>query len=232
MHAATLLCVLALWIAPLSAALADEGQRIISVTGQGQVSAEPDMATVRVGVTHEDREAKAAMDRVAENARQVMAQLEAAGIAPRDMQTGSLSLNPVWSNRSSSSQPARITGFVAAISVTVRVRELPKLGEVLDAVISDGANQLGGIQFGFQDPNPMMEEARRKAVADGQAKAAVLADAAGVVLGPLQSLSEHGGGGRPQPVMMEMAARDASIPIAAGEASLSASVSMVYTIGE
>ena len=78
----------------------------------------------------------------------------------------------------------------------------------------------------------MMEEARRKAVADGQAKAAVLADAAGVVLGPLQSLSEHGGGGRPQPVMMEMAARDASIPIAAGEASLSASVSMVYTIGE
>ena len=145
MHAATLLCVLALWIAPLSAALADEGQRIISVTGQGQVSAEPDMATVRVGVTHEDREAKAAMDRVAENARQVMAQLEAAGIAPRDMQTGSLSLNPVWSNRSSSSQPARITGFVAAISVTVRVRELPKLGEVLDAVISDGAQLIGPV---------------------------------------------------------------------------------------
>ena len=232
MRVAGFFVVLALLVAPVSAVRAEEGKRIISVSGQGQVFAEPDMATVRIGVTHEDRQAKAAMDRVAEAVRKVLAQLESAGIAPRDMQTGSLSLNPVWNHRSSSSEPARITGFVANISVTVRVRDLPLLGTVLDAVVSDGANELGGIQFGFQDPEPLMEEARRNAVADGRAKADVLAEAAGVALGPLQTLSEHGGGARPQAMMMEMAARDAAIPIAAGELGLSVSVSMVYAIGE
>ncbi len=212
-------------------AIAESALRLVSVTGQGQVTAEPDMATIRIGVTHEDEEAKVAMDRTADAATKVLTQLEAAGLDPRDVQTGSVSLNPVWTNRGSSNEPARITGFVATISVTARVRDLDSLGSVLDAVINDGANQLGGIEFGIQDPAPLMEQARRNAVADGQAKADVLADAAGITLGPLQSMSE-GGVARPQGVMMAMEARDASIPIAAGELTLSATVSMVYQIGE
>ena len=212
-------------------AVAEEQMRAITVTGQGQVFAEPDMATVNVGVTHQDRDAEEAMLRASRGAAQVIGQLQGLGIEGRDMQTSTVSLSPVWNNRNSSSEPPRITGFVANISVTVRVRDLPILGMVLDAVVSDGANQLGGIQFGFQDPDPLMEQARREAVANGRAKAMVLADAAGVNLGPLQSLSEQGGV-RPQPMMMEMAARDASVPIAAGELSLSASVSMVYQIAD
>jgi uncharacterized protein YggE len=214
-----------------SPAWADDRMRAITVTGQGQVFAEPDMATVRVGVTHQDRDAEEAMVRASRGAAQVLGQLQAMGIEGRDMQTSTVSLSPVWNNRSSSSEPPRITGFVANISVTVRVRDLPMLGMVLDAVVDDGANQLGGIQFGFQDPDPLMEQARREAVADGRAKATVLADAAGVGLGALQSMSEQGGA-RPQAMMMEMAARDASVPIAAGEMSLSASVSMVYEIAD
>lgn len=210
---------------------ADDQKRVITVIGQGEVSAEPDMATVTVGVTHQDRDAEEAMLRASRGAAQVLGQLQELGIEGRDMQTSTVSLSPVWSNRNSSTDPARITGFVANISVTMRVRDLPILGMVLDAVVSDGANQLGGIQFGFQDPDPLMEQARRAAVADGRAKATVLADAAGVKLGSLQSLSEQGGA-RPQPMMMEMAARDASVPIAAGELNLNASVSMVYQIAE
>lgn len=210
---------------------ADDQKRVITVIGQGEVSAEPDMATVTVGVTHQDRDAEEAMLRASRGAAQVLGQLQELGIEGRDMQTSTVSLSPVWSNRNSSTDPARITGFVANISVTMRVRDLPILGMVLDAVVSDGANQLGGIQFGFQDPDPLMEQARRAAVADGRAKATVLADAAGVKLGSLQSLSEQGGV-RPQPMMMEMAARDASVPIAAGELNLNASVSMVYQIAE
>lgn len=210
---------------------ADDQKRVITVIGQGEVSAEPDMATVTVGVTHQDRDAEEAMLRASRGAAQVLGQLQELGIEGRDMQTSTVSLSPVWSNRNSSTDPARITGFVANISVTMRVRDLPILGMVLDAVVSDGANQLGGIQFGFQDPDPLMEQARRAAVADGRAKATVLADAAGVELGSLQSLSEQGGV-RPQPMMMEMAARDASVPIAAGELNLNASVSMVYQIAE
>lgn len=221
----------ALFIVGHASAVADEQMRAITVTGQGEVFAEPDMATVTVGVTHQDRDAEEAMLRASRGAAQVLGQLQDMGIEGRDMQTSTVSLRPVWSNRNASSEPARITGFVASISVSVRVRDLPILGMVLDAVVSDGANQLEGIQFGFLDPDPLMEEARRDAVVDGRAKAEVLADAAGVTLGPLQSLSEHGGG-RPQPMMMELAARDASVPIAAGEMSLSASVSMVYRIAD
>uniref|UniRef100_UPI000682CD0F SIMPL domain-containing protein n=1 Tax=Aestuariivita boseongensis TaxID=1470562 RepID=UPI000682CD0F len=172
-------------------AWAEEAMRVITVTGQGQVFAEPDMATVSVGVTHEDKEASAAMAKAADGAAKILARVEEAGIAPRDVQTGSITLNPVWNNRSASSEVPRITGFVASISVTIRVRDLPKLGGVLDAVVTDGANQLGGISFGMQDPKPLMEEARRQAVADGRAKAEVLAEAAGVTLGALQSLNEQ-----------------------------------------
>ena len=212
-------------------AMAEEHTRVIAVTGQGEVVAEPDMATVRVGVTHQDRDAEQAMLRASQGAAQVLGRLQGLGIEGRDLQTSTVSLNPVWSNRNASSEPAQITGFVANITVTVRVRDLPILGLVLDEVVEDGANQLGGIQFGFQDPDPLMEQARRDAVADGRAKAMVLADAAGVELGALQSLSEQGAV-RPQPMMMEMAARDASVPIAAGELSLNASVSMVYQIAD
>lgn len=213
------------------AALAEETMRVITVTGTADVTDAPDMATVQIGVTHEDPQAALAMERAAAGAAGVLERLTASGIAERDVQTGTLSLNPVWSDMRASDTPPQITGFVARISMTVRVRDLETLGGVLDAVVTDGANQLGGIQFGFQDPDPMMDEARRQAVANGRARAELLAEAAGVTLGPLQSLSEHGGNGRP--IMMEMrAASDAGIPIVAGEISLNASVSMVYRIAE
>ncbi|MFY9212982.1 MAG: SIMPL domain-containing protein [Aestuariivita sp.] len=230
MRLAALTLSLGLVFAGSTVALAEQTLRMISVSGQGEVAAEPDMATVRIGVTYESAEASEAMAQTSQGASKVLARLQEAGIAPRDLQTGSISLNPVWSNNRQTDEPARITGFVASISVTARVRALETLGFVLDAVVSDGANHLGGIQFGFQNPDPLMDEARRRAVADGQAKARLLADAAGVALGPLQSMSEFGGA--PRPESFALASRAADMPIATGELSLSANVSMVYAIGE
>lgn len=214
-------------------AASDPVPRQITVTGEGLVDAQPDLATLTLGVTNEATEAQAAMAATSDAVARVLERLTAMGIEAHDVQTQRFSLNPVWSNRGNSgSDPAKITGFTASNMVMVRVRDLDALGQVLDAVISDGANDFNGLRFGVQNSNPLQNEARAAAVKDGIAKATLLAEAAGVTLGPVVSISDHGGGG-PRPMMMEMAAaRDSSVPIAAGEVTLSASVSMVFTIAD
>ncbi len=214
-------------------ARAEPVPRQITVTGEGRVEAAPDMATIILGVTNEAPEAKAAMDATSEAVAQVLDRLSALGLAPRDIQTQRLNLSPVWSGRNASGGGrARITGFVASNMVMARVRDIETLGTVLDAVISEGANDFNGLHFGIQDQKPIIEAARKAAVADGIAKAQQLAQAAGVTLGPVVSMAEHGGH-TPRPMMMEMAAaRDNAIPVAAGEMTLTASVSMVFAIAE
>lgn len=211
--------------------LADEIRRQITVTGEGSVAVVPDMATINLGVTHQAKEAGAAMSAVSGATAAMLQRLTDLGVDARDMQTSSLSLNPVWSNSSSStSGNPKITGFLASNSVRVRVLELADLGRIMDAVISSGANDFKGLQFSVQEPDPLMDLARQKAVANAMDKALLLTTAAGVTLGAVQSIAEHGGG---RPVMMEMAAaRSSSVPIAAGEVTVSASVSMVFAISD
>lgn len=223
----------AAFVAVTSAAAAEE-PRTISVTGEGRAETAPDMATIRLGVTNEAKEARAAMAATSQAVGQILDRLTAMGVAERDVQTQRLTLNPVWSQyRTDTGEPEnRITGFAASNIVMVRVRDLPSLGGVLDAVIADGANEFNGLQFSVQDPDPLVEQARRDAVADAMAKAETLAQAAGITLGPVQSIAEHGG--RPQPMMMEMAAArsSADMPVASGEVALEASVSMVFAIAD
>lgn len=211
-------------------AFADDNARRITVTGQGQVDAVPDMAVITLGVTHEDAVAAAAMQATSDAVARMLERLSGMGIAPRDVQTRQLSLNPVWSNETSDGvRIRRMTGFVASNTLTVRVRNLSALGEILEAVIDDGANDFNGLRFSVQDPDPLLVQARERAVADAIAKARQLAESAGVGLGAVMRIDEHGGG-RPAP-MAEMA-RMASdgVPVAAGEVSVSASVSMVFAI--
>jgi uncharacterized protein YggE len=229
----------AIWALALSLGLAgavaaddDDALRLISVTGTGDVAAEPDMATIDLGVTRQDRDAAEAMAQAATAASAVLVRVAEAGIEPRDVQTSTVSLSPVWSDYRSSDTPRRITGYVARISVTVRVRALDTLGGVLDAVVQDGVTDLGGIRFGFAEPEPLLNDARRAAVADARAKADLLAEAAGVTLGALHRMSEQGSAS-PRPMAMEMSvARDAGVPIAPGEMSLRASVSLIYRIAD
>lgn len=202
----------------------------ISVTGLGQVEAPPDMATITLGVTQQAEQAADAMAATSRAVGGILERLDAMGLEPRDLQTRRLSLSPVWSNRSGSSgAPPAITGFVASNTVLVRVRALERLGGILDAVIAEGANDFNGLEFSLQDPEPIRDQARARAVEDGIRKARLLAQAAGVTLGPVLSISEQDGG-RPAPMMMEMSARAADVPVAAGEVSMRATVSMVFAI--
>ncbi|MDW3222409.1 MAG: SIMPL domain-containing protein [Paracoccaceae bacterium] len=209
---------------------AAEDARVITTNGQGSVETVPDMATIRLGVTHEDANASNAMAATSEGVGAILRRLSEAGIAPRDMQTDNISLQPVWSNRGSNNNtPAKITGFVASNTLTVRVRDLEALGGILDLVVSDGANTFNGLSFGLQEPKPAQDAARAQAVRDAIDRAQQLADAAGVTLGPIQSISEQGRVGRPQ--MMEMAAaRQMDAPVAAGELTVTAQVGIVFAI--
>jgi uncharacterized protein len=219
--------VLLVWFGVLSAG-AQAGQ--ITVTGQGVVEMAPDMATISLGVTSQARSATSAMSENSAATARVLELLTGAGVEPRDMQTSGLSLSPNWNRRNSSSDAEpQITGYVANNQVTIRVRALDQLGQILDAAIRAGGNTFNGLSFGVQDPGPAADNARQLAVADGLRKANLYAQAANVHLGAIIELSEAEGG-TPQPRMLREMAMSDAVPIAGGEVSLSASVTIVVEI--
>jgi uncharacterized protein len=197
----------------------------ITITGQGQVAAAPDMATVSLGVTTTAKSARAAMDGNASQLTAVLASLKSAGIAPRDLQTSNLSLQPNWSNSSEGSN--RIDGYTASNQLSVRVRDLASLGPILDAAIGDGANTLGGVQFGITAPAPLLDNAREAAVADARHRAEIFATAAGVTLGPIVTIIEADSYD-PSPKFARAAMADT--PVEGGELSLSASVTITWQL--
>lgn len=219
-------CVLGTALAMPAMALAD-GK--IEVTGQGQVSIAPDMATVMLGVTTQGDTAQAAMEANAAELTRVMEQLSGAGIETADIQTTGLQLNPNWVD--GEGQARRIDGYTAENMVTVKVRQLDGLGGVLDAAVADGANTLNGISFDLADPKPVMDEARKRAVADAIERAQLMTEAAGVRLGEIERISEGGAMSPPMP-MYRMAADAASTPVSAGEITRDAQVTIVFEISQ
>ena len=211
--------------------LASEAPSVLSVTGSGSVAAVPDMATVSIGV---ESQGETAADALAENtgdAGAVIAALKRAGIEVRDIQTSNFSVNPVYSDRKiQTRQGPEVVGYRVFNQVTARVRALDNLGEILDEVVSTGANRINGIGFGLQDDQEARDQARKLAVADARRKAELYAEAAGVTLGPILSISEAGGVGGPRPMSMMMEAR-AAVPIEAGSTSISAQISITWAIG-
>lgn len=209
-------------------------ERIISVTGSGHVAAVPDMAALTLGVSHQAETAQDAMDMTSQAMAKVNERLSALGIEPRDIQTNNLSLHPVWNHvtdRETQQQRREVIGFSASNTVLVRVRDLDRLGEILGAAIGDGGNEMHGLSFSVSDPEPLLAEARAKAVKDAMEKAGQLAEAADVELGQVISITEHGGGGRPMAARADFA-KEASVPIEAGEVSYGNSVSMVIAIAD
>lgn len=217
----------ALFAAALAAPMAaQEPARQITVTGEARTKAAPDMAVITLGVSRRDEEASAAMAEVSRSMAAVADRLREAGIAPEDMQTQDISLHPVWSQRSSSGGVQEVTGFAASNTLTVRVRDLPGLGTVMDQVLAAGANEFRGLRFSVAEPEALQDSLRGQAVEDAIRKARQLAEAAGMRLGPALSISDTGGGA-PQPMMMEMA-RSGTMPVEAGSLSFSHSVTVVF----
>ncbi|KQI67318.1 hypothetical protein AN189_16285 [Loktanella sp. 3ANDIMAR09] len=202
----------------------------ITMQGTGEVSATPDLARVNLGVSHQAPTAAAALAQMSTDMTAVLASLSDAGITGADVQTSGLRLD-VIQDYDRDNNISRVTGYRASTDVSVTVTALDRLGEVLDAVVQSGANQMNGLTFDVSDRQQLLDDARRAAVADAMRKAALYADAAGIALGRLVSLSEGGVSAGPAP-MMRMAMEDAmSVPIAEGEVTISASVTMSWDEG-
>lgn len=205
----------------------------ITVTGEAQVTAEPDMAILSVGATAQAETAVEAMNQTSQALETVMARLTDQGIAARDMQTSSLSLNQ--RERYDNAQNRVVERWFEARNIlTVRVRDLSTLSDTLGLVLEDGANTLNGLSFALQDPERIQEQARRAAVEDAMAKAALYAEAAGVSLGAVLSIRDTAepvmrGAVVPQRAMMADAA---PVPVAAGEIDARAQVTMQFSLGE
>jgi len=200
---------------------------VISVTGEATVSVAPDLAQIDGGVTSEAKTAREASD--ANNAAmgRVLLALKGAGIEEKDFQTSRLSLQPQSApNRTG---PSAIVGYRASNRVTIRLRDVTKVANVIDTLVGAGANDIGGINFMVSAASKLLDEAREQAIADARRKAEIYAKAAGVTLGAALSISEEGAPG-PMPYRKMAAGMAASAPVAQGEETLRVTVSVSWAI--
>jgi uncharacterized protein YggE len=201
------------------------------VNGTAEVFLTPDIAYITIGV---HTQAENAVDAVSSNntqAQEVMDALLGMGISERDIRTNNFSIYP--SQQYTPEGEVRSTIYMVDNTVYVTLRDLDQVGETLDAAISAGANSIQGIQFDIEDKDEALAQARTAAVENARQQAEELAAAAGVTLGDIQTISYYGGGATP--VYMESArmAQDmaaGSVPIATGQLSLTANVSIIFEI--
>ena len=204
----------------------------LDINATGEVSRVPDIAIISAGVVTRAPTATAAISQNAARMERVVAALKRAGIAERDIQTSSVSLNPdyVYEER----QPPRLTGYQATNMVTVRFRDIRNSGKVLDALVAEGANQISGPSLTIDKPEAALDEARTRALAAGRARADLYARSLGMRVVRLLSVSEGGGYQVPPPmpygrgmVAQEASAKTDIIP---GEQQLQVSVSMSFEL--
>jgi uncharacterized protein YggE len=208
---------------------AAEPVRSITVAGQGTATAPPDMAQINIGVMTQAPTASQALAANSESARAIMDTLKSQQIAEKDIQTSQFTIHPVLSHQTRDGEEPKITAYQVSNQVLVRVRHLPTLGKVLDAVVAAGSNQIYGISFGIDNETGVLNQARNRAIQDARARAELFAQAAGVKLGKLLSIQESGAAPQPPQPMMRMAIAE-SVPIATGEQELTASVSVTYEL--
>jgi uncharacterized protein YggE len=212
---------------PASGDHPDQTTLALTVTGQTKIT--PDEATITLGV---QTSAPTAQDAMRENAARmtaVVGALHAAGIVDKDIQTSNLSLAAQYDYPQN--QPARLTGYQATNEVAITVEDIGKLGGVIDAVTTAGANQVNSISFGLRDPTTAENQARLDAVRQLKARADLYAQATGYHIVRLLNLVE-GGSARVQPVpvmaMARMQAPQAQTPVQSGELTVEVMVSASY----
>jgi uncharacterized protein len=202
----------------------------ISVTGSGTASGRPDTAEITTGVITQAPTAGKALAQNNAVTEKVLKATRALGIAEKDVQTSSINVVPQRRQGRQESYPPDITGYEVSNQLRVKVRDLAILGRLLDELVAQGANNLGGVQFSVAEPAPLLDQARAKAVADARRKAEVYATTAGVKLGRVLSIRESTAI-LPRPEGFQMRAMAASaVPVAPGEQEFQASVDITYAI--
>lgn len=220
--------------APIAAKAAEPIQPRIVVTGEGEASVRPDLAILTLSVMKDAPTAREALTANSEATTKVIEALKASGIADRDLQTAGIQINPVYTytNKPDGTQEAKLVGYQVFNTLTIRVREIAKTGEIIDQAVTLGVNQGGSIAFTNDDPSATITEARKKAVADAMAKAKTLTEAAGASIGRIIEISEQNYAQPPMPIEQRAYARDAAAPapVEAGENSYRVQVNVTFEL--
>lgn len=223
------LAFLALIICASPAAAQAQAPRVITMSGHGEVRAAPDTAMLSAGVSTEGATAAAALSANNGRMQAVMATIRKLRVPDKDIRTSNFSVSPQYAN--SGNEPPCITGYQASNQVDVRLEDVNKLGTVLDALAAAGANQMHGVNFLIRNDADLLSQARTAAVEEARAKAETFAKAAGVSLGEILSISESGNEApRPMYRMANAVVAGAPVPVAMGEESVSADVTIVWEI--
>lgn len=211
-----------LLLAPLAASAADH---LVTVTGEATVSVAPDTSIIRIGVTSQGKTARAASDANARDMTVVLAAIKESGVADRDIQTTSLSVQPQYDPNKTGA--ARLIGFQVNNQATVKIRDIGQLPSILDRAISAGANEMSGIEFVVSEQSKLLDKARTEAIADARRKAELYANAAGMKVGRVMSISEEGAAPPPRAFQ---SVRAGAVAIAPGEQTLRAVVTVSYEL--
>ncbi|NTS31884.1 SIMPL domain-containing protein [Phyllobacterium sp. BT25] len=223
---------------PMAAYAEDAPRPRITVTGEGEAAAAPDTAILSLVVMQEKPTAREALTANNEAMAKVLDAMKKAGIAERDLQTSGFSIDPRYvfpeNNNNQPPKPPSIVGYAVSNSLTVRVRDLAKVGDILDQSVTLGVNQGGNITFTNDKPDTILEEARKNAVANAVARAKTLTAAAGVELGRVIEINEQSFSPRPVPMAArgKMMAMDAAspVPVATGENTYNVNVNMTFEL--
>lgn len=210
----------------------------LQVSAESRVNRAPDIAYITAGVTEERPTAGEAMSAQSAAMNGVFEALRASGVQERDIQTSGLSLSPRYDYLDTTGPDGRrrgeqrLAGYVASNQVTIRVRELDRLGQTLDRLVASGGNTVSGIRFAIDDDKAMRNEARTAAMKDAIAKAELYAAAAGLRVSRIVTIHE-GYEASPQPMPMARMAMAESMdatPVAGGEVGITASVSVLFEL--
>jgi len=209
-------------------------QEGIWVSGQGKVTAVPDIATLRLGIEAQEVTVAEAQTQATEAMSDVMAALAANGVAENDIQTQYFSIRKVtkWDR---DKDEEVVIGYRVTNTVTAKIRDIDEAGSIIDAVAEAGGDltRVDSISFSVDDPSEYHEVAREEAMADAKAKAQQLAELAGVTLGKATYISEgisYPVAPREVVVMEEAMAAPAETPISPGEMEISLTLQVVYAI--
>ncbi|SDR34840.1 SIMPL domain-containing protein [Pseudovibrio sp. Tun.PSC04-5.I4] len=207
----------------------------ITISGSGSVNVAPDMATLVSSVITQGDDAKSALQQNSITMRGILDDVESAGIAKKNIQTTGFNISPVYDNirvKNGERRAPQIVGYRVRNGLRINLQDITKIGATLDMLVQNGSNDVGQVQFGVSEPEKYIDEAREDAVKDARAKAEIYANAAGVSLGKVLSISEAGYNPSPYPEMMmqRSAKMDSAPPIAAGQETLSSSVTITYEL--
>jgi uncharacterized protein YggE len=215
-------------LAPLSAHAAEKLDKLVTVTGEATVAAVPDNAVIHVGVSSQGKTARAASDANAKEMAVVLAAIKESGVADRDIQTTTLSLQPQYDPNKSGT--ARLIGFQVNNQLAVKIRDIGRLSAVIDRAIAAGVNEMSGIEFVVSQQAKLLDQARAAAIADAHRKAELYANAAGVKVGRVMAISEEGSVAPPRLFQAMRVGASAAAAVAPGEQTLRAVVTVSFEL--